>query len=74
MPHPLAPDPRNDDDFDTWAYGTEPVPGDTTWAPSPHDHPSLNPSMSLSNLNQRNSLSPVEVATSPTPTPLLDDT
>ena len=24
-------DPRNDDDFDTWEYGTEPVPGDHTW-------------------------------------------
>lgn len=24
-------DPRNDDDFDTWVYGTEPIPGDHTW-------------------------------------------
>ena len=25
-------DPRNEDDFDTWEYGTEPLPGDDTWA------------------------------------------
>ena len=25
-------DPRNEDDYDTWEYGTEPVPGDATWA------------------------------------------
>ena len=25
-------DPRNDDDFDTYDYGTEPIPGDRTWA------------------------------------------
>ena len=25
-------DPRNEDDYDTWDYGTEPVPGDDTWA------------------------------------------
>jgi len=25
-------DPRNEDDFDTFLYGTEPIPGDTTWA------------------------------------------
>ena len=25
-------DPRNEDDFDTFDYGTEPLPGDTTWA------------------------------------------
>ena len=24
-------DPRNEDDYDTWEYGTEPVPGDHTW-------------------------------------------
>jgi hypothetical protein len=24
-------DPRNEDDFDTFLYGTEPIPGDTTW-------------------------------------------
>ena len=25
-------DPRNEPDFDTFLYGTEPIPGDTTWA------------------------------------------
>ena len=25
-------DPRNEDDFDTWLLGMEPLPGDTTWA------------------------------------------
>ncbi len=25
-------DPRNEEDYDTWEYGTEPVPGDATWA------------------------------------------
>ena len=25
-------DPRNDPDYDTFPYGTEPIPGDTTWA------------------------------------------
>jgi len=25
-------DPRNESDYDTYAYGTEPLPGDTTWA------------------------------------------
>ena len=24
-------DPRNEDDFDTWTYGTEPLPHDHTW-------------------------------------------
>ena len=24
-------DPRNEPDFDTFLYGTEPIPGDTTW-------------------------------------------
>lgn len=24
-------DPRNDDDYDTFEYGTEPLPGDHTW-------------------------------------------
>ena len=24
-------DPRNEDDFDTWDYGTEPLPRDHTW-------------------------------------------
>lgn len=25
-------DPRNDDDYDTWEVGMEPIPGDTEWA------------------------------------------
>jgi len=25
-------DPRNESDYDTYEYGTEPLPGDTTWA------------------------------------------
>ena len=24
-------DPRNDEDYDTFEYGTEPLPGDHTW-------------------------------------------
>ena len=24
-------DPRNEDDYDTWEYGTEPLPDDHTW-------------------------------------------
>lgn len=32
----LNDDPRNDQDFDTWNYGTEPLPGDKTWR---HDDP-----------------------------------
>jgi len=24
-------DPRNDDDYDTWDVGMEPLPGDHTW-------------------------------------------
>ena len=24
-------DPRNDDDYDTWDVGMEPLPGDYTW-------------------------------------------
>lgn len=24
-------DPRNEDDYDTFEYGTEPLPGDHTW-------------------------------------------
>ena len=27
----LIEDPRNEDDFDTWTYGTEPLPNDHTW-------------------------------------------
>ena len=25
-------DPRNEEDYDTWEYGTEPIPHDPTWA------------------------------------------
>ena len=25
-------DPRNQDDYDTWEYGTEPIPNDHTWS------------------------------------------
>ena len=28
----LAYDPRNDPDYDSYAYATEPIPYDTTWA------------------------------------------
>jgi|TARA_R100000455_G_C6145313_1_gene36765 hypothetical protein len=24
-------DPRNEEDYDTWEYGTEPIPEDHTW-------------------------------------------
>jgi hypothetical protein len=24
-------DPRNEDDYDTWCVGMEPIPGDQTW-------------------------------------------
>lgn len=27
----LIEDPRNDEDYDTFEYGTEPLPGDETW-------------------------------------------
>lgn len=27
----LIEDPRNEDDFDTWTYGCEPLPFDHTW-------------------------------------------
>lgn len=26
-------DPRNEDDYDTFEYGTEPLPHDDTWVP-----------------------------------------
>ncbi|QJT70178.1 hypothetical protein SynMITS9220M01_166 [Synechococcus phage SynMITS9220M01] len=28
---PTSPDPRNEEDYDTWEYGTEPLPDDHTW-------------------------------------------
>ena len=30
----LVEDPRNEDDYDTFEYGTEPLPGDQTWKKS----------------------------------------
>ena len=27
----IEEDPRNEDDYDTWEYGTEPLPQDHTW-------------------------------------------
>ena len=27
----IEEDPRNEDDYDTWEYGTEPLPSDHTW-------------------------------------------
>lgn len=30
-------DPRNDEDYDTWEYGTEPLPGDEEWVNSDED-------------------------------------
>ena len=30
----LLEDPRNEDDYDTFEYGTEPLPGDQTWKKS----------------------------------------
>lgn len=30
----LVEDPRNDEDYDTYEYGTEPLPGDETWKKS----------------------------------------
>lgn len=32
MEQPEMRDPRNEDDFDTWEYGTEPLPNDRTWS------------------------------------------
>lgn len=29
-------DPRNDEDYDTFDYGTEPIPGDKTWIKKCH--------------------------------------
>ena len=28
---PEMRDPRNDEDYDTWDVGMEPIPGDKTW-------------------------------------------
>ena len=31
-------DPRNENDYDTWEYGTEPIPEDHTWRKKTHSH------------------------------------
>ena len=31
MENPRMRDPRNDEDYDTWEVGMEPLPGDRTW-------------------------------------------
>lgn len=33
----IVEDPRNEDDYDTFEYGTEPLPGDKTWRKSDSD-------------------------------------
>ena len=30
-------DPRNEEDYDTWEYGTEPIPQDHTWRETKDD-------------------------------------
>jgi hypothetical protein len=35
----LVEDPRNDQDYDTFEYGTEPLPGDQTWKKSEAEAP-----------------------------------
>lgn len=40
----IEEDPRNEDDYDTWDYGTEPLPRDHTW-----QHTSIDVSVSPSN-------------------------
>jgi len=30
-------DPRNDENYDTFEYGTEPLPGDQTWSKSENE-------------------------------------
>ena len=37
MPSAPSLDPRNEDDFDTWTYGTEPIPYDPTWTSPMHE-------------------------------------
>lgn len=38
MTHTTQPyDPRNEDNYDTWEVGMEPIPGDTTWHSTPVD-------------------------------------
>jgi hypothetical protein len=40
----IEDDPRNEDDYDTWSYGCEPLPHDHTW-----QHTSVDVSVSPSN-------------------------
>ena len=40
----IEDDPRNEEDYDTWSYGTEPLPRDHTW-----QHTSIDVSVSPSN-------------------------
>ena len=35
MAHTQSYDPRNEDSYDTWEYGTEPLPHDNTWQHPP---------------------------------------
>lgn len=37
----LVEDPRNDEDYDTFEYGTEPLPGDETWKKSETTEPDV---------------------------------
>jgi len=37
----FIPDPRNEEDYDTYEYGTEPIPFDDTWAHAEDDTPQL---------------------------------
>jgi hypothetical protein len=34
-------DPRNDENYDTFEYGTEPLPGDKTWKKSETNDPDV---------------------------------
>lgn len=44
MAHTQPYDPRNEDSYDTWEVGMEPIPGDTTWHSTPVDvSPSVRP-------------------------------
>jgi len=37
----FIPDPRNEEDYDTWDVGMEPIPFDDTWAHAKDDTPQL---------------------------------
>lgn len=56
-------DPRNDDDYDTWLYGTEPIPGDGSWrVPTELTYTSTSPM--LDPVNRR--LAPIGLRIDPT--------